>query len=178
LVDRHYDEAVHGEKGVKYWENKAKRLLRDSPEVIFHGSLWLYLNQHMPDGTPDREATISGTADKTDIRINDWTNNTRYIIEIKCLGRTSSSGSEKSDEWANIGLQQINLCLGEEDKSCSAGTLVLYDGRKVDKDIIWDTNIKCHPKYDNNPKRFYLESESASVKAKKAVSRLKKKSRE
>jgi len=132
----------------------------------------------MPDGTPDREATISGTADKTDIRINDWTNNTRYIIEIKCLGRTSSSGSEKSDEWANIGLQQINLCLGEEDKSCSAGTLVLYDGRKVDKDIIWDTNIKCHPKYDNNPKRFYLESESASVKAKKAVSRLKKKSRE
>ena len=178
LIDRHYDEAVRGEKGVKYWKNKAQRILRDNPEVIFHVSLWLYLKQYMPDGTPDEEATISGTADKTDVRITDWTNKTRYIIEMKCLGRTSLKNSEESDDWANVGLSQINQCLGGEDESCSAGTLVLYDGRREDKGIIWDTNIECHPKYDNKPKRFYLESESASGKAKRIVSQLKKKSRE
>jgi len=178
LIERQYNEEVYGEKGVKYWRNKEYRILFDTTEIIFHGPLWSYLDQYIEDGTPDREATIGGTADKTDIRITDWTNKTRYIIEIKCLGRTSLDRPEKSDEWANIGLSQINIYLNEEDKSCSAGTLVLYDGRKIDKDIIWDTNIECHPKYDNNPIRFYLESESASVKAKNMVRDLKKKSRE
>jgi len=178
LIDRHFREAVHGEKGVKYWRNKGDRILLDNPESIFQAPLWFYLDQYIIDGTPDKEPTISGTANKSDIRITDWTNKTRYIIEIKCLGRTFLDSPEKADEWANTGLSQINLYLSEEDKSCSAGTLVLYDGRKVDKDINWDTNIKCHPKYDNKPKRFYLESESASVKAKKIVSQLKKKSRE
>ncbi len=178
LIDRHFKEAVHGEKGVKYWRKKEDRILYENPESIFQAPLWFYLDQYMIDGTPDKEPTISGTANKSDIRITDWTNKTRYIIEIKCLGRTSLDSPEKADEWANTGLSQINLYLSEEDKSCSVGTLVLYDGRKVDKDISWDTNIKCHPKYDNKPKRFYLESESASVKAKRIVSQLKKKSRE
>ncbi len=178
LIDRHFKEAVRAEKGVKYWRKKEDRILYENPESIFQAPLWFYLDQYMINGTPDKEPTISGTTNKSDIRITDWINKTRYIIEIKCLGRTSLKSSEKSDEWANTGLAQINLYLSEEDKSCSAGTLVLYDGRKVDEDINWDTNIKCHPKYDNKPKRFYLESESASVKAKRIVSRLKKKSRE
>jgi hypothetical protein len=178
LIDRHFKEAVHGEKGVKYWRNKEDRILLDNPESIFQAPLWLYLDQYIIDGTPDKEPTISGTANKSDIRITDWTNKTRYIVEIKCLGRTSLDSPEKSDEWANTGLSQINLYLSEEDKSCSVGTLVLYDGRKADKGINWDTKIECHPKYDNKPKRFYLESESASVKAKKAVSQHKKESRE
>ena len=178
LIDRHFKEAVHGEKGVKYWRKKEDRILYENPESIFQAPLWFYLDQYMIDGTPDKEPTISGTANKSDIRITDWTNKTRYIIEIKCLGRTSLDSTEKSDGWANTGLSQINLYLSEEDTSCSAGTLVLYDGRKVNKDINWDTKIECHPKYDNKPKRFYLESESASVQAKKAVSRHKKESLE
>jgi hypothetical protein len=178
LINRHYVEEVYGEKGVKYWRNKEDRILLDNPEIIFHGPLWSYLDQYLVDGTPDREATIGGTTDRTDIRITDWTNKARYIIEIKCLGRTSLNKPEKSDDWANAGLDQLNLYLKEEEKSTCLGTLVLYDGRMEDKKIKWCAGIDCHPSYDNNPMRFYLESESASVKAKRIVRNLKRKSRE
>lgn len=178
LIKRQYGEEIYGEKGVKYWRNKEDRILFDSPEIIFHGPLWSYLDQYIEDGTPDREATIGGTTDRTDIRITDWTNKARYIIEIKCLGRTSLTNPEKSDDWANTGLSQLNLYLKEEEKSTSLGTLVLYDGRREDKEINWCAGIDCHPNYDNDPMRFYLESVSVSVKAKRIVSNLKKKSRE
>lgn len=178
LIIRQHDEEVYGERGVKYWRNKEDRILFDAPEIIFHGPLWSYLDQYIEDGTTDREATIGGTTDRTDIRITDWTNKARYIIEIKCLGRTSLTKPEKSDDWANAGLAQLNLYLKEEEKSTCLGTLVLYDGRMEDKEINWCAGIDCHPSYDNDPMRFYLESESASVKAKRIVRDLKKKSRE
>lgn len=177
LIQRQYDEEVYGEKGIKYWENKAGRILKDNPEIIFHGPLWSYLVQYTPDGIPDRETTISGTANRTDVRIVDLTNWALYIIEIKCLGKTKSGAAERSDEWANAGLQQLNKYLHDEERS-TMGTLVLYDGRKEDNDINWCTDIDCHPHYDKSPMRFYLESESASVKAKRIVRNLKKKSRE
>lgn len=178
LIERHYAEEVCGERGFTYWRNKPNRIFLDNPEILFHGPLWSYLNQYMIDGTPDREATISGTANRTDIRITDFTNQARYIIEIKCLGRTSLSKAERSDDWANYGVSQVNLYLKQEEKFTSLGTLVLYDGRKEDKEINWCVGVDCHPNYDNDPMRFYLESESASVKAKKMVRNLKKKSRE
>jgi len=118
-------------------------------------------------------ATIAGQEDRTDIRILTFDNDL-YIIEIKCLG-TTKSGTYYSDDWANQGYIQINLYLKDEVDSTS-GTLVLYDGRKDDEEIEWCQGVECSPKYDNNPMRFYLESESASVKAKKILSNLKKKS--
>lgn len=178
LIKRQYDEEVSGERGFPYWRNKPNRIFRDNSEILFHGPLWSYLEQYMIDGTPDREATISGTANRTDIRITDFTNQARYIIEIKCLGRTSLSEAERSDDWANYGVSQLNLYLKEEEKFTSLGTLVLYDGRKEDGEINWCVGADCHPSYDNDPMRFYLESESASVKAKKIVRNHKKKSRE
>jgi len=178
LIERQYKEEVSGQRGFKYWRDKPNRISLDNPEILFHGPLWSYLDQNMIDGTPDREATIGGTTNKTDIRINDFTNQARYIIEVKCLGRTSLSKPEKSDGWANDGLSQLNLYLKEEEKFTSLGTLVLYDGRKEDKEINWRADIDCHPNYDNDPMRFYLESESVSVKARKIVRDLKKKSRE
>lgn len=177
LIQRQYDEEVYGEKGVKYWGNKKSRILKDGPEIIFHGPLWSYLVQYTPDGIPDREATISGTANRMDVRIVDLTNRTLYIIEIKCLGKTKSDSVERSDEWANAGLQQLNEYLHDEERS-TVGTLLLYDGRQENKDINWCTEILCHPNYDKSPMRFYLESESASAKAKRVVKQFKKKERE
>jgi hypothetical protein len=178
LIERQYADEVAEERGFKYWHNKPNRLFLDNPEILFHGPLWSYLDQYMIDGTPDKEASISGTANRTDIRITDFTNQARYIIEIKCLGRTFSSKVEKSDDWANYGLSQLNIYLKEEEKFTCQGTLVLYDGRRADKEINWCVGIDCHPSYDNDPMRFYLESESASVKAKKIVGNLKKQPRE
>lgn len=172
LIKNQYDNMVYKERGFKYWKNKNGRILVHSPEIHFHKPLWWYLDQKIVDGKVDSGATISGTDDRTDIRILTF-NGEIYIIEIKCLGKTESSPSEKSDDWANKGLIQINIYLKDE-KQSTKGVLVLYDGRKKNRKIIWDSKIVWNPKVDGNPMRFFLESESASVKAKKIYTKMKK----
>ena len=176
LIENQYYEMVYKQRLIQYWANKANRILIDRPEINFHKPLWWYLKENIVDGHVDSGATISGTEDRTDIRIITFENGEIYIIEMKCLGKTKS-GIELSDDWANAGLVQLNEYLKDEVGS-TAGTLVLYDGRNEDKEIVWCTTIECNPKYDNKPIKFYLESESASVKAKRIVRNLKKESRE
>jgi len=173
LITNQYNEVVYKEQGITYWKNKANRILVDRPEIHFNRALWWYLDQNIVDAKVDRGATISGMEDRTDIRILAFESGELYIIEIKCLGRTAS-GNCYSDDWANHGVIQINLYLKDESDS-TRGTLVIYDGRKDNRDIVWCTEIECSPKYDNDPMTFYLESESASVKAKRIISNLKKK---
>lgn len=175
LIEYQYQDVVYKEKGVKYWWNKTNRILVDNPEIHLHKPLWSYLDSHVIDGKVDSGATVSGQDDRTDIRILTF-DNALYIIEIKCLG-TTKSGTYYSDDWANQGRIQINQYL-EDEKGPTRGTLVLYDGRQENRDIVWCKGFVCNPKYDNDPMRFYLESESASVKAKRILSNLKKKSRE
>jgi hypothetical protein len=177
LVENQYYDMVYKQRVVQYWADKANRILIDRPEIHFHKPLWWYLKENIIDGHVDSGATISGTEDRTDIRIITFENGEIYIIEIKCLGKTKKSVIELSDDWANAGLVQLNEYLKDEAGS-TAGTLVLYDGRTEDKQIVWCTTIECSPKYDNKPVKFYLESESASAKAKRIVRDLKKKSRE
>ena len=157
LIECQYRNVVYKERGMKYWRNKANRILVDNPEIHLHKPLWSYLDSHIVDGKVDSGATIAGQEDRTDIRILTFENDL-YIIEIKCLGRTES-GTYYSDDWANQGYIQINLYLKDEVDSTS-GTLVLYDGRKDDEDIEWFQGVECSPKYDNNPMRFHLESKS------------------
>jgi len=174
LITNHHDRHVYKERGsFKYWRNKAKRILIDKPEIQFNKNLYSYLNLNIADGHVDRGATISGMEDRTDIRIMTFESGEIYIIEIKCLGKTKLSSSEKSDERANEGLIQLGIYLKDE-KDSKTGVLVLYDGRKENKDIIWDPEIEWHPQMDRNPMRFFLESESASAKAKKIYAKMKK----
>ena len=175
LIKNQYDSMVYKEKGFKYWKSKARRILVDKPEIHFHKHLWWYLDQKVVDGKVDSGATISGTDDRTDIRILAFDGGL-YIIEIKCLGKTNFSGPVTSDVWANQGLIQLNIYLNDE-KNATEGLLVLYDGRKNDKNIEfdWNSGIKWHSGLDKNPMKFFLESESASVKAKKIYSNLKRK---
>lgn len=176
LVENQYYDMVYKQRLVQYWANKANRILIDRPEIHFHKPLWWYLKENLADGHADSGATISGTEDRTDIRLITFEGGEIYIIEIKCLGKTKS-GTKLSDDWANAGLVQLNGYLKDEVGS-TAGTLVIYDGRNEDREIVWCTTIECSPKYDNKPMKFHLESESASVKAKRIVRNLKKKSRE
>ena len=175
LIENQYQSMVYKQKAVKYWENKANRILINNPEIHFHKCLFWYLDQYVEDGKVDSGATIAGTDDRTDIRILAFDGGL-YIIEIKCLGKTKLSLSEKSDVWANEGLIQLGIYL-EDEKDSKIGVLVLYDGRKESKDIIWNHEIEWHPKMDRNPMRFFLESESASVKARTIYTALKRKKR-
>ena len=173
LITNHHDRHVYKEKGsFKYWRNKAKRILIDKPEIQFNKNLYSYLNLNIADGHVDRGATISGMEDRTDIRIMTFESGQIYIIEIKCLGKTSLT--KNFDDWANVGL--VELCQYLEDENdAKTGVLVIYDGRMENEKINWHADIEWHPKVDKNPMRFFLESESASVKAKRTYSALKRK---
>jgi len=172
LIDNQYQSMVYKEKGFKYWENKADRIFINNPEIHFHKHLWWYLDQYVDDGKVDSGATTAGTDDRTDIRILHLGSGNIYIIEIKCLGKTCSR--QYSDDRANKGLIQLGIYL-EDEKDSRTGVLVLYDGRNENKEIKWNTKIKVHSKIDRNHMRFFLESESASVKAKEIYSALKRK---
>jgi hypothetical protein len=177
LIENHHNRHVYKEKGsFKYWQNKTRRILICNPEIQFNKNLYSYLDLNVADGHVDRGATISGSEDSTDIRIITYGDGDMYIMEIKCLGRTKLSLSEKSDVWANEGLIQLGIYLNDE-KDSKIGVLVLYDGRKESKDIIWNHEIEWHPKIDRDPMVFFLESESASVKARTIYTALKRKKR-
>jgi len=175
LIVNHHDEVVYKEKGLKYWANKSNRILVNNPEVHFHKPLRWFLGQKVINGKVDSGATISGTDDRTDIRIIEFDTGNIYIIEIKCLGKTEKSSREKSDDWANTGLVQLNLYLNGE-KFAKEGLLVLYDGRKDKQNVKfnWSNSIKWHFGLDRSPLQFYLESKSASVKAKKIYAKVKR----
>jgi len=176
LISNHHNRHVYKERGsLKYWKNKAKRILMDKPEILFNKNLFSFLDLNIADGKVDSGVPISGMEDRTDIRIMTFESVEIYIIEIKCLGKTDST--EYSDKWANKGLIQLGTYLADE-KNSKIGVLVLYDGRKENKEIGWNSKIEWHPKMDREPMRFFLESESASVKAEKTYTALKRKNRE
>ena len=174
LIENHYNRHVYKEKGsFKYWQNKTRRIFICNPEIQFNKNLYSYLDLNVADGHVDRGATISGSEDRTDIRIITYENGDMYIMEIKCLGKTDST--KYNDDWANKGLIQLCEYLKDENDA-KIGILIIYDGRMNNEEIAWHPNIKWHQKIDKKPMRFFLESESASVKAKRIYKEIKKKS--
>lgn len=172
LIENHYDRHVYKEKGsFKYWQNKARRILICNPEIQFNKNLYSYLDLNVADGHVDRGATISGSEDRTDIRIITYEDGDMYIMEIKCLGKTDST--KYNNDWANVGLIQLCEYLKDENVA-KTGILIIYDGRDADKEIAWHPDIEWHQRVDKEPMRFFLKSESASRKAKNMYRKMKK----
>ncbi len=130
------------------------------------------MNYYVLDAIVDSEVTLGGTSNRTDIRLLVFDTQERYIIEIKCLGRSCKKSEELSDDWANHGILQLKEYLEEEPDS-KVGLLVLYDGREEDKEIKWIDEKHWHNKTDPDPMRFYLISKSASKIAKEELKKLK-----
>jgi len=175
LIENHYTAKVDGERGFKYWKNKKERLLISPPEIVFHKPLWSYLNDFVLDGKVDSGVDLGGTGDRTDIRIISFSGEEigkSYVIEIKCLGKCKKKHKEKGDDWANQGILQLRDYLNEVGDPM-VGLLVVYDGRKNNSEINWINKNDWHEKTDPNPMRFYLISESASVRSKKELRKLK-----
>ena len=75
LIENHYNRHVYKEKGsFKYWQNKTRRIFICNPEIQFNKNLYSYLDLNVADGHVDRGATISGSEDRTDIRIITYEN--------------------------------------------------------------------------------------------------------
>jgi len=175
LIEDQYQSMVYKQKCFTYWKCQKDRILMGNAEVLFNKNLWWYLDQYILEGLVERGSTISGIEDRTDIKISTFDGEI-YIIEIKCLGKSESSSSERSDDWANIGLIQLNIYLNDE-KYAKEGILVLYDGRINNQEIklYRDPSIDWHPGLDRRTMRFFLKSEPASIEAIKKHRKLKKK---
>lgn len=174
LIVNHHDQEIFKEKGpIKYWKNKSERLLCEAPEINFRKCLGYYLSQNVCDGAVDQESLNAGTANRTDIRVIRFIDESVYIIEIKWLGRCAGSKTYHNDVRANEGIAQLNTYLQDEVRAI-CGVLVLYDARNEDEEINWIKKIKWDGRIDRKPMRFFLVSESASKEAKRVVKESKK----
>lgn len=176
LIHGHYKERVCKDNIMNFWQNKKVRFLVAAPEQIFGKDLAYFLDQNVADGHVDIECYNAWTNDRTDIRVLKYEDQRIYIIEVKWLGKSKSYGStitEYTDDKANEGIVQLNNYLQAEPIAI-CGVLVIYDARKDDIDIKWNTGIPRDARIET-PMRFYLISESASERAKRVVRKYKSK---
>lgn len=175
LVTSHYKERICKDTTLSYWQNKGKRLLVAGPERIFGHDLANYLDDNIADGHVDIECFNAWTNDRTDIRVLKYEDGKMYIIEVKWLGKSMSykgSFTEYNDDRANEGIVQLNDYLRAENQAI-CGVLIIYDSRKEDSAIKWNTKITRDVRIED-PIKLFLISESASERAKRIVKEYKK----
>ena len=177
LINKHYNEQVLREKGFCYWSNKSERILVSRPERHFTKNLETFLSNFVSDGIVDEECKNAHTNDRTDIRITTFFTKQIYIIEIKWIGKSENTvyNDEEAQKRANVGILQLEEYLKDE-KKCIMALLIIYDARENNEDITWDPQKRhWHAAIDKNPFILFLDSENASSKADKKVSKAKKK---
>lgn len=177
ILNDHMQKCVDNEKGVKYWDNKIKRILRSDEthftEWIFQNSLFYWLNNFLSDRLDVIAEPCEHGQDKHDIRVT-TTDGRRFVIEIKWLGK-NKSGTTYKQPRIDEGLQQLKIYLNN-DSNFYCGYLIVYDGRpKVehDNESYWDEQF-LHPLCEK-PKVLFLKSETPSKEATRIVKESKKK---
>lgn len=191
LIEKHFNDTLLKGKKITYWDNKKKRILRQKPEDYFRNGLHSYIADNLtPEGVAEKEVPNASTSDQIDIRIIDTTNGIEFIIiEVKWMGKALSvkkgkdiNGKhvrildeiEMGDDSPNDGIHQLGIYLDDEILA-KRGSLVTYDVRTTNSDINWNIdNSEWHQKIDKPDIRFFIESDSASIKAKKLGQQAKK----
>lgn len=164
LTENHFIEYVLNEKKVAYWDNKLNRILKKSPENIFHKSLYSYLDINLANGRVDSELSNKGGSDRLDIQLIDFDTEKVYILEIKWMGQsiTTTSYSKTQMEQA---FEQLNIYLNNNNEAAK-GALVIYDASGKNEEIVCQLK-EYSSKLDIKAIKFFLSSTSASVQAKK-----------
>lgn len=176
LITKHHLDVLKGQKCLFYWSNKSNRVLIDAPEKSFRKSLAVFLDDIVCDGKVDEESLNDNTDDRTDIRVTEMISENNYIIEVKWIGKCNSHSNydaAKAHDRANEGIIQLENYV-KTDPKCIKGVLVIYDARIKQEDIKWNpAPEKWNKVLDKLPFVLYLDSESASLKAKTAVKNIK-----
>tara|TARA_Y100000815_G_C13339710_1_gene499386 strand:+ start:927 stop:1955 length:1029 start_codon:yes stop_codon:yes gene_type:complete len=162
-----YRNQFHKSSMPFYWKSKAKRILRSAPENMLAQDLYLYLDRSLSDGIVDAECLNNHTADRLDIRVVHQLTRKVYIFEVKWIGVSSGNKyiGTAAHKRAHEGINQLHFYL-DDDVNCVKGILVLYDARNKDEDIVWEESEKWNKRIFKPPFRLFLESTSASTKAK------------
>lgn len=164
LTKNHFEEHIINEKKLVYWDNKSKRLLKKSPENIFHKSLYAYLDINLANGRVDCELSNKGGNDRLDIQLVSFDTEEVYILEIKWMGKSCTTTSYSKTDMENA-FGQLNIYLENNSDACK-GALVIYDASLKDEKIICKLSKPSY-KLDIEPIKLFLVSEPASVVAKK-----------
>jgi hypothetical protein len=166
LLADHMRECIDNERRVRYWSDKAKRILLSGPdgtERIFHHDLFWWLDRFVID----RLAVIGEARglgqDATDITVVTVAGN--FVIEVKWLG-TNDNGTKYQQERINEGLRQVREYL-QNDPKLVRGFVVLYDGRPAQQHASESDFDPASRHHDcESPRLLFLRSETPSVVAK------------
>jgi len=167
LLADHMRECIDNERRVRYWADKAQRILLSGPdgtERIFHHDLFWWLDRFVIDRLSVFGETRGLGQDATDITVVTIAGN--FVVEVKWLGK-NDGGTTYDQERINEGLRQVRTYL-QNDTKLVRGFVVLYDGRPRDQHDTQSTfdNDSRHPDCDP-PHLLFLRSEAPSVAAKR-----------
>jgi hypothetical protein len=165
LLSDHMRQRLTRQQGLEYWSDRRHRILRSGShgtEWLFHSDLFWWLDQFVADALRVYAEPSGHGQDKTDINVVTAVGN--YVIEIKWLGKNDKNTKHGQDR-INDGLVQVKLYL-ERDDRILGGYLVLYDGRSR-ADYLSKSAHKpmCKHLRCEDPKIFFLESETPSESA-------------
>lgn len=131
LIQDHKKTWVDREQEIRYWQNRANRILLAGPdgtERIFHQSLFVWLNMFVLDALKVFAEARGLGQDKTDITVVTLSGN--HVVEVKWLGKNENN-TAYGEERINEGLIQVKGYL-VNDESLVCGHLIVYDGRQLD----------------------------------------------
>lgn len=167
LIVDHYKNWLHNEKNLKYWHDKSKRLLLGGKtEDLFHGSLFVWLDENITDKVTIFSNPTGVGQEKTDIHVT-TVDHSQHVIEVKWLGKNKSNTEYKEDS-IGAGLEQVKIYLNTGDYT--DGRIVFYDGRQKDiSDRERNYPPECRHPECLEPYFIFLESESPSKKAKRVA---------
>lgn len=169
ILADHYQSCLHMETGLRYWADKARRILLvgpDGTEGIFHHNLCWWLKENVVDYIDIYKEPSAAGQDKTDIVI--VTAEGCRVIEVKWMGK-NSNGTSYGSPVIDQGLIQLKKYL-ERDAKFVWGNLVIYDGRSKDKhDNDSSHNSGHRHSACDAPSILFLESDIPSQSAKAQI---------
>ncbi|KRT14488.1 hypothetical protein ASU31_18860 [Pedobacter ginsenosidimutans] len=171
LLDKHYETEIKGERGIEYWQNKAKYELVAAPENKFRKKLANFLENNLSGGFIDEECRNNNTNDRNDVRVITVPNHEVHIIEIKWVGKSIGNNYDGTVAHvkANEGLEQLNLYIDGEPR-CVSGILLIYDARKDQESFKWNKATNTWKENISNPPVvLHLDPTSSSERAKEIV---------
>jgi len=167
--DEHFEHCVEGEKEVRYWADRKKRVLLVGPdrtEKIFHHSLFWWCNTFIVDAIDVHGEANAMGQDKTDITI--VTQDGSIVVEVKWMGQ-----NKNKTRYAQVRIKQGMIQVADylkRNRRLMQGFLVIYDARSeqaYDKKSTYPK--KCRHARCEEPIIYFLRSETPSERAERVA---------
>lgn len=161
ILKDHVEHQIAKEKAVKYWKDRAKRVLLATPETtekIFQRALILWLKLFVVDKLRIISETRGFGQDATDITV--ITSHGDYVVEVKWMG-TNEKGTKFDGSQITVGMKQVGIYLNNDERLVR-GSVVIYDGRPEGSSASDAPDLTCLHSNCEQPYVIFLESDPPS----------------